>query len=75
MTKADSDRFLKLTNHCQLLAYEAAKMVNPALEREEFIARTAAIFRGIIMGEIYVAEVDWLAKQQELKLLQTNKVT
>jgi len=27
------------------------------------------------MREIYVAEVDWLAKQQELKLLQTNKVT
>jgi len=50
-------------------------MVNPMLEREDFIRRTAAIFRGIIMGEIYVAEVDWLAKQQELKLLQTNKVT
>jgi len=71
----DYAKFLKLTNHMQLLGYQAAKMVRPDLEQEEFIRATASIFRGLVMGEIYVAEVDWLAKQQELKLLQTNKVT
>lgn len=70
----DYARFLKLTNHMQLLGYEAAKMVRPDLEREEFIRSTAAIFRGIIMGEIYVAEVNWLNVREEVKvLLQLNK--
>ncbi|MBP7118449.1 hypothetical protein KBA63_00015 [Candidatus Woesebacteria bacterium] len=68
----DYAKFLKLTNHMQLLGYQAAKMVRPDLEQEEFIRSTAAVFRGIIMGEIYVAEVDWLNVREEVKTLMAK---
>ena len=66
MDKNDAVRFLRLVNHMQMLGYEAAKMVRPDLQQEDFIRSTAAIFRGLIMGEIYVAEVDWMRAREEL---------